>query len=51
MVLDHLGLQSFAQYLLCSFADWVYATLVPSRAPFWTLDQEIFEKERALTAM
>jgi hypothetical protein len=25
--------------------------LVPSRAPFWTLDQKIFEKERALTAM
>jgi hypothetical protein len=25
--------------------------LVPCRAPFWALDEEIFEKERALTAM
>jgi hypothetical protein len=24
---------------------------VPSRTPFWTLDQDIFEKEPALTAM
>jgi len=47
MVLD-LGLQSFAQYLLGSFADCgpAQTDLASASAPFCTLDQEIFEKKR-----
>ena len=43
MVLN-LGLQSFAQYLLCSFAP--QTDLASASAPYCTLDQEIFEKKR-----
>src|SRR5262249_54411937 len=48
-VVLNFGKQSFAQ-LLCSLSP-SGVTLAPASTPFWAFDQEIFEKERTLTAV